>query len=235
MALFLTANGVGEDAEVPAFLSIIGGKAYAVLRDLLAPTPPKDKTYNVLEDMLRQHYQPTVVVIAERFHFHRRAQGPEESVAEFFAELRRLAMHCDFKTHLNEALRDRLVCGLHNSSIQKKLLTEVELDLEKAVKIAQGMEAADRNAKSLKYSDPLVKLVKSKDNAKESCRHCGWSNHKDTNCRFARATCPPSSDNPLIILPFSSKACTYMFTQLVILFYINSGLTTICCAVIDQI
>ena len=104
MALFLTANGVGEDAEVPAFLSIIGGKAYAVLRDLLAPTPPKDKAYNVLEDTLRQHYQPTVVVIAERFHFHRRAQGPEESVAEFLAELRRLAMHCDFKTHLNEAL-----------------------------------------------------------------------------------------------------------------------------------
>ena len=27
VALFLTANGVGEDAEVPAFLSIIGGKA----------------------------------------------------------------------------------------------------------------------------------------------------------------------------------------------------------------
>ena len=77
-------------------------------------------------------------------------------------------MHCDFKTHLNEALRDRLVCGLHNSSIQKKLLTEVGLDLEKAVKIAKGMEAADRNANSLKYSDPLVKLVKSKDEAKES-------------------------------------------------------------------
>ena len=31
VALFLTANGVGEDAEVPAFLSIIGGKAYASL------------------------------------------------------------------------------------------------------------------------------------------------------------------------------------------------------------
>ena len=58
VALFLTANGVGEDAAVPAFLSIIGGKAYAMLRDLLAPTPPKDKTYNVLEDTLRQHYQP---------------------------------------------------------------------------------------------------------------------------------------------------------------------------------
>ena len=61
-----------------------------MLRDLLAPTPPKDKTYNVLEDTLRQHYQPTVVVIAERFHFHRRVQGPEEFVAEFLAELRRL-------------------------------------------------------------------------------------------------------------------------------------------------
>ena len=73
-----------------------------------------------LRRSLKRHYQPNVVVIAERFQFHRRTQGPEESVAEFLTELRRLAMHCDFKNHLTEALRDRLVCGLHNSGIQKK-------------------------------------------------------------------------------------------------------------------
>ena len=105
--------------EWPCFLPLTALARRLQFQHFLASL---EETYKVLEDTLRQHYQPTVVVIAERFHFHRRAQGSEESVAEFLAELRRLAMHCDFKTHLNEALRDKLVCGLHNSSIQKKLL-----------------------------------------------------------------------------------------------------------------
>ena len=63
------------------------------------------------------------------------------------AELRR---HCAFGTYLNEALRDRLVCGFRSESIQRRLLAEKDLTLSKAVEIAQGMEAAENNAKSLK-------------------------------------------------------------------------------------
>ena len=44
-----------------------------------------------------------------------------ESVTEFAAELRRLATHCQFGTHLNEALRDRLMCGLSSEAAQKRL------------------------------------------------------------------------------------------------------------------
>ena len=36
----------------------------------------------------------------------------EESVSEFLVELRRLASHCEFGQFLDEALWDRLVCGL---------------------------------------------------------------------------------------------------------------------------
>jgi len=35
-------------------------------------------------------------------------------IAEYVAELRSLAAHCDFGDYLEEALRDRLVCGLCN-------------------------------------------------------------------------------------------------------------------------
>ena len=69
-------------------LSLIGAKYYTLLGDRLSLTLPKEKT------LLKQHLEPKRLTIAERFHFHRRNQGPEESIAHYVAELRRLAVHC---------------------------------------------------------------------------------------------------------------------------------------------
>ena len=78
------------------------------------------------------------MVIAERFYFHRRNQAVRESVAEYLAELRRLATHCEFGDYLSEALQDQLVCGLCNEGAQKNLLARPDLTLAKAVEVAQS-------------------------------------------------------------------------------------------------
>ena len=65
------------------------------------------------------------------------------------AELRKLATHCNFGGNLNEALRDRLVCGLRNMQIQKRLLSEAKLKYSKAVEIAVAMETAIHDASEL--------------------------------------------------------------------------------------
>lgn len=190
LALFLTANKVEEGALVPAFLSIIGSKAYSVLRDLLAPTLPKEVSYETLVTTLKKHYEPNIVVIAERFRFHRCCQESDMSIAEFLAEIRHLATHCEFGNYLDEALRDRLVCGLRSDAIQKKLLTEVNLTLSMAVEIAKGMEAAEKNAKSLKSVDPVIqKLTVDGRESKMPCHRCGKWYHSPSTCRFAQATC----------------------------------------------
>ena len=67
----------------------------------------------------------------------------------YVAELRKLATHCNFGGNLNEALRDRLVCGLRNMQIQKRLLSEAKLKYSKAVEIAVAMETAIRDASEL--------------------------------------------------------------------------------------
>ena len=59
-------------------------------------------------------------------------------------ELKRLALKCDFGTFLEEALRDRLVCGLKSVQIQKKLLAERHLTFKKAFETAQSMELANK-------------------------------------------------------------------------------------------
>ena len=53
-------------------------------------------------------------------------------------------MKCEFGAFLEEALRDRLVCGLKNIQIQKKLLGERELTFKKAFETAQSMELVNK-------------------------------------------------------------------------------------------
>jgi len=60
-----------------------------------------------------------------------------------------LTLYCEFGASLNDALRDRLVCGLHNEPIQKRLPSKSALTLAKATEIALAMEAAAKDTLKL--------------------------------------------------------------------------------------
>ena len=77
---------------------------------------------------------------------------------------------CDFNQFLEEALRDRLVCGLANKSTQKKLLSEKNLTLERAFEIAVAAEMAvlspeDTGANTEARTEIMI--------MKQVCRCCG--------------------------------------------------------------
>ena len=137
--LCFAANEIADD-KVTVFLSSFGSATYSLLRDLAAPTKPAEKSMDELAKLLKDHYNPTPPVIAERYNFHTHAQEATELVSEYVAVLRKLATHCDFQAFLTQALRDRYVCGLYNSSMQTKLLAESNLTLDRAVEIAEGLE-----------------------------------------------------------------------------------------------
>ena len=88
LALFMDANEVADERKVAVLLTVIGPKVYGVLKSLLSPTAPKDKSLKDLVDVLKSHYDPKPSVIAERFRFYQRSQKETESVAEFAADLR---------------------------------------------------------------------------------------------------------------------------------------------------
>ena len=176
-------------------LTVIGSKTYSLLRGQLAPTLPKNKSLKDLEKLLKDHFEPKPLVIAERFRFYKRVQAAGESLADYLAELRQLAQTCEFGTFLNEALRDKYVVGMRSESTQKRRLTEDKLTLAKAHDIAQGMEAAARDAKQFKESPPVVMNVTSANrtaggSAKRKPRYrCGRNNHAANECKFREATC----------------------------------------------
>ncbi|XP_062589261.1 uncharacterized protein K02A2.6-like [Saccostrea cucullata] len=188
---FFAANEVKDQKKVAVFLSIIGPTTYGVLKNLVQPALPKEKEYKDLVQVLRGYYMPKPLVISERFKFNKRNQKEGESVYSYVIELKRLSTHCEFGEFLPEALRvrDRLVCGLRSEAIQKKLLSETELDFDKAVKIAYAMETAEKDTLAFLTPDPGIHSVETKysgrksENRKkfqrqysEECYRCG-NNH----------------------------------------------------------
>ena len=185
LELFLTANGVEEDKVVGHVLSGIGARAYSVLRNLLAPTEPKNSDLATIKQKLVNHYKPKPPVIGQRFIFHQRVQKPGESINQFMMELRRIARTCDFGQFLQEALRDRLVCGLYNSSIQKRLLSEKDLTLQRAIDIAAAAEMAvlQPSDQITLQREPEVLAVQ------QVCKGCGKPGHTQGVCRFRLRVC----------------------------------------------
>ena len=95
--LFVLANSNPDSKEIPLFLTVLGSK---------------DKSFKTITGVLKAHIEPKPPIVAQTLNFHHRDQAQGESVAEYLvAELRHLASKCNFGAYLDEALRDRLVCG----------------------------------------------------------------------------------------------------------------------------
>ncbi|XP_028660385.2 uncharacterized protein K02A2.6-like [Erpetoichthys calabaricus] len=146
---FVKANAIDDDLKVPTFLSVIAAKTFSLLRSLVRPGKPGDKSFDDIAKILDSHFSPKPLLIAERFRFHKRNQEEGESVAQYVAVLKKLTEYCEFGANLDDALRDRLVCGLRSEGLQKRLLTEANLTLQKAIEIAVSMELAAKEAQQL--------------------------------------------------------------------------------------
>ena len=149
--------------------------------------------FGELVELMKNHLQPRPSVIVERFTFHSRNRKEGETVAVYVAELKKFSEHCGFGDTLNDMLRDRLVCGINDGGIQRRLLSEPELTYKKALDLAQAMEAAERNVLDLKGSKvDTEKLYLVKDTVSKnqgiSCYRCG-GNHRAAECHFKDLIC----------------------------------------------
>lgn len=57
---------------------------------------------------------------------------------------------CNFGNTLDSSLHNRIVCGINNLPIQRKLSSQTNLNLEKAVTVALALEAASKDLGDLK-------------------------------------------------------------------------------------
>ena len=208
---FFEANGiVGEENAAKrrsTFLSVVGPSPYKLLSSILAPVKPSEKTFEELTEVLRNHYSPPPSEVMQRFRFNTRSRKPGESVATYVAELRRLAEYCNYGNTLEKMIRDRLVSGINDDNIQKKLLSEPALSYTRALEIARGAEVAEKNLREMRAprreretagpqatgkQDPVYQITSGKQPRKQSfgyCYCCGAPGHKIAECKFKDKSC----------------------------------------------
>ena len=98
-----------------------------------------------------------------------------------------------FLRSLDDMLRDRLVCGINEGKIQRRLLAEKDLTLKRTWEIILAMESADKYAEDLQQ-DVNVRLVNAiktqpqKTHCTNLCYRCGGK-HQATGCPFKEAEC----------------------------------------------
>jgi len=57
---------------------MMGGATFKLLANLVAPKLPGEVEYENIHKVLREHYKPKPIKIAERFCFYKRNQLPTE-------------------------------------------------------------------------------------------------------------------------------------------------------------
>ena len=169
-------------------------------------TKPNEKSYEELVEAMEKHHNSTSSEIVQRYKFNSCFRKESESIVTYLSELRLIAQHCNFRDNLDDMLRDSLMCGVENKSVQKRLLGEAKLTLKKCTKIALAMETAEKNAGTLQNTDtfggatceqrnPVHQLHLSErgwqsgEKSSEACYRCGQKSHNALKCPYKEAKC----------------------------------------------
>ena len=216
-AFFVTNEIVNAERKKAVFLTTLGTKTYHLLRSILQPSKPTDKTLPQCVKALNDHFKPQTSEIIKRFKFNTRNQKEGESIVKYVAELRYLSDGCKFRD-LEDMLRDRIVVGVQDMQLQRKLLSVKDLNFDKAYQIACAMETANKDIQDIKkvqsggatakvhkvYAKKSAKPERGKSHGqshqskpsssssktpKYNCWRCGNQSHFANECPFIREKC----------------------------------------------
>ncbi|UYV73865.1 hypothetical protein LAZ67_11001191 [Cordylochernes scorpioides] len=145
----------------------------------------ENDTYpNVKEmlDMLTNHFKPFKNTIQRRNAFFTCVQKERQGIMEFVTELKHLAQECEFENLTESLIRDRLIIGILDREVKRKLLEDPQLTLPRAISIAVISESTCSQVASLNEQKMIEKIEKR-----------NWV--KDT-IRMENAEAGPSGINP---------------------------------------
>ena len=156
------------------------------------------KKYQPVKDKFGSHFVIKKNIIYGRVKFNMRSQKEGDPVDSFITDLYALAEFCNFANLRDELIKDRLVMGILDKQLSKKLQLDADLTLEKAIIEARQEETIRKQQAVLRTdSEVMVDYLKSKQRrpnkyrcapedkgkkpatvpSQKKCDHCLGNNH----------------------------------------------------------
>lgn len=155
-------------------------EAFKLLKSLCAPKKPKELQYEEVTKLIKEQLNPTPSEVMERCNFNQARQEQTESIADFAAKLKKLALTCNFEDQLPTALRDQFVCGLTYHETRVELFKKTKLTFDTAFTEAVAREKAVQNA------DGLQKVLQMHDSQQRKVFAIKPKNQNYGNNKFSK-------------------------------------------------
>lgn len=164
---------------------------------LMVPQSVHAGTWEEFMAKLKRHYAPAPSRIARRQHFYHRDQAPGETINQYVTALRRAARHCEF-VNLEDYLLDRLVSGVRDQNLKRRLIVNHELTFQMALDEACAAELASLSIAELPRGQSPPKQQKEALVVNETNEpYFSDSDCEDDICRVHGAKAKASGHNPL--------------------------------------
>lgn len=184
-----------ENEKAPTLLSCIGAEAYKVVH------------FADLCIILKEYYEPHIVVFLERKTFYAAARKDTETIVEWLAPIKCMASNCELGDKLDFVTLKKFVTSLSgksfdriseetigNLSLKKAVQLAVKYDKAKPTPVAETVDFVSQKSKSRSFKrkksfDEKSNVKNSNKESRDRCRHCGYKNHSDDQCRYKSAKC----------------------------------------------
>lgn len=158
-----TNDKIDSTNETAFYITYVGKQAFRLLVDLAYPNDVTAMPVKDLQALLQKHLTPPNIEVVEREKFHNLVKKPEETYKNFALRVQRQAAKCSFGADLTTQLRDRLVAGVRDPDLKRKLCKEHLLDYAKAKSIVEEWDAV-QNAVTPVVVEPLYVANKYQNN-----------------------------------------------------------------------
>ena len=205
-------TGDDEAKQISTLLYCLGEQAEAVLGSTDI-TEDERKSYDTVVAKLDRFFQVRRNVIFERAGFNQRNQQEGEGAEHYIMALYELATYCEYGDLTSEMIRDRLVVGIRDNALSKRLQLDSKLTLETAKKAIRQHEVVHEQQRELKGVQPsclealtgsdhrnrrprgqrgrrtVPKQTPTSTPAPKTCTRCGKGTHPREKCPARDATC----------------------------------------------
>ncbi|UYV78028.1 hypothetical protein LAZ67_15003267 [Cordylochernes scorpioides] len=179
-------------------MTIIGSDAQKIYRTFVL-SPEETKKVEEIKKRFTNYFLPKKNYTMEHYNFNKLQQSMVESITEFITRLRLQASKCKFESLEDELIKDRVVVGIHDDHTREKLLSDPDLDLDKAIQICMAAERTNKEIKVMQQrSDQEVSVIKKNFRPKknvtmeevpkliDNCKKCGGTHPIRCPAKFAK-------------------------------------------------